>query len=104
MIHGTTVAMMVGVVSMSVALLLGLFFGSLAGYFGDTRLKVTRLTLILNVVFFPFVLFYAFAVRSYTLSDSMSISVFVFLGNMILSLGIFAGIMSIPKFTQQIFR
>ncbi|MBS1593869.1 MAG: ABC transporter permease [Bacteroidetes bacterium] len=104
MIHGTTVAMMVGVVSMSVALLLGLFFGSLAGYYGDSRLKMTRLTIVLNVVALPFAMFYAFSVRSYTLTDAMAVSIWRFTGHFILSLGIFAGIMAIPNLLDRFFK
>jgi peptide/nickel transport system permease protein len=75
MIHGTTVAMMVGVVSMSVALLLGLFFGSMAGYYGDNKLKMTRLTFILNIV-----------------------------GQLILSFFILAAIQSIPNLLDRFFK
>ena len=104
MIHGTTVAMMVGVVSMSVALLLGLFFGSLAGYYGDNRLKMTRLTIFLNILFLPIALFYGFGVRSYTLSDTLSISFIGFLFQFIFSILIFSFIMSIPNLLDRFFK
>ncbi|MBS1626178.1 MAG: ABC transporter permease [Bacteroidetes bacterium] len=104
MIHGTTVAMMVGVVSMSVALLLGLFFGSLAGYYGDNRLKMTRLTIILNVVLLPFAIFYAFSARSYTLSDALALSVWKFLFHFVLSLLIFSSIMAIPNLLDRFLK
>ena len=104
MIHGTTVAMMVGVVSMSVALLLGLFFGSLAGYYGDNRLKMTRLTIFLNILFLPIALFYGFAVRSYTLSDILATSFIGFLFQFIFSILIFSFIMSIPNLLDRFFK
>jgi peptide/nickel transport system permease protein len=104
MIHGTTVAMMVGVVSMSVALLLGLFFGSMAGYYGDNKLKMTRLTFILNIVALPFAIFYAFGVRSYTLTDALSTSLLLFVGQLILSFFILAAIQSIPNLLDRFFK
>ena len=104
MIHGTTVAMMVGVVSMSVALLLGLFFGSLAGYYGDNRLKMTRLTIFLNILFLPIALFYGFGVRSYILSDTLSISFIGFLFQFVFSILIFSFIMSIPNLLDRFFK
>ena len=96
MIHGTRVAMLVGVISMSVALIIGLFFGALAGYFGDTKLKMTRLGLLLNLIFIFFATYYAFGVRSYVLSDAIAVSFFGFLGQLLISLVIFGLIMAVP--------
>lgn len=45
LIAGTRIALAVGLIAMSLALLLGLAFGSLAGYFGDNGLRVRRATL-----------------------------------------------------------
>jgi peptide/nickel transport system permease protein len=104
MIHGTRVAMLVGVISMSVALLIGLFFGALAGYFGDSKLKMTRLSLFLNVLFLFFATSYAFGVRSYTLSDAIAVSFFGFLGQLFISLLIFLAIMAIPYYITRFLR
>lgn len=104
MIHGTTVAMMVGVVSMFVALLLGLFFGALAGYYGDNKMKMTRLTLILNILILPLAFFYAFGVRSYALADSMADSLFFFAGQLLLSLAILSAIIAIPNLLDRFFK
>ena len=43
LIHGTKISLMVGVVSMSIAVIIGLFLGALAGYFGDFGVQLTRL-------------------------------------------------------------
>ena len=98
MIHGTRIAMLVGVISMSVALIIGLFFGSLAGYFGDTKLKTTWAGIILNLFFLFFAFYYAFAARSYTLSDAIAVSFFGFLMQFFISLIIFILVMTIPYF------
>lgn len=42
LVHGTRTALLVGLVAMTVAALIGIFFGGLAGYFGDDRLKWPR--------------------------------------------------------------
>ena len=59
MIHGTTIAVQVGVVSMSIAASIGIFIGALAGYFGDNKLKASWFRLILNILFIPLAFFYA---------------------------------------------
>lgn len=68
MIRGTRVAMMIGVLSMFIATLIGLFLGSLAGFFGDTRFRISRIRLVLNLIGIVLGYFYAFQVRSYTFS------------------------------------
>jgi peptide/nickel transport system permease protein len=69
MIGGTRIAMLVGLISMSIATIIGIFFGALAGYFGDDRFKISRIRLLLNLIaIFP-ALFYGFIRRSYTISQ-----------------------------------
>jgi len=93
MIHGTRIALMVGLVSMSIASFIGILLGSLAGYFGDDKLKVSRARLLLNMIFFVFALFYAFGSRTYILKDAISASFGGFLIQLFISLLIFIGIM-----------
>ena len=69
MINGTRIAMLVGVISMSIATIIGIFFGALAGYFGDDRFRITRIRLILNIVAIIPALFYGFVARSYQLEE-----------------------------------
>lgn len=68
MIRGTRVAMLIGVLSMLIATLIGLFLGSLAGFFGDTRFRISRVRLWLNLIGLVLGYFYAFSARSYTFS------------------------------------
>lgn len=62
MIHGTTIAVKVGVISMSIASFIGIIFGALAGFYGDDRLKASWLKVILNLLFVPIAMFYAFKI------------------------------------------
>jgi peptide/nickel transport system permease protein len=88
MIHGTRTAMLVGLVSMSIATLIGIFFGAFAGYFGDDRLKVSRIRIFLNFTAFFLAIFYAFSVRGYAIADGLNN------GELFLQLGITVGIIA----------
>ncbi|MEN9447646.1 MAG: hypothetical protein RJA25_936 [Bacteroidota bacterium] len=63
LIHGTRIAFMVGIVSMSIASIIGILLGAIAGFFGDNRLKVSRATLIMAFPMGFLGLFYAFAFK-----------------------------------------
>lgn len=67
MVSGARVAVLVGIVAMSIATLLGLFFGSLAGFFGDSgyKLPFIRLLFLLVGAFAGF--FYGFISRAFIL-------------------------------------
>lgn len=97
MIHGTKTAFTVGIVSMIIASVIGIFFGSLAGFFGDTNLKMSRIRMWLNILFFLVALFYAFGVRSYILSDSFSNGFASFFGQLGISFAIFAAIIGLAN-------
>lgn len=90
LIHGTRIAFTVGLVSMSIASLIGILLGSLAGFFGDNRIRISRASLIMGLLFLFVGWFYGFSVRSYVLSDAIGVSVVAFLGQLLISLGIFA--------------
>ncbi len=64
MIHGARIAVSVGVIAMSISALIGILIGALAGYFGDNRLRMSRIRLFLNIIGFVFAIFYAFSTRS----------------------------------------
>jgi peptide/nickel transport system permease protein len=86
LIHGTRISLLVGVLSMLFAGFLGLLLGSIAGYFGDNKLKATR------GLFYTFIFglvvawFYAFHVRSYILLDALEEGTSGFILQFLLSL------------------
>lgn len=104
MIHATRIALSVGLISMSIATLIGIFFGSLAGFFGDDGLKITRMAFFLNILFFFLAIFYAFSVRSSTLSNALNSSALAFLGQLFVSLLIFVGVMGIANLIAKLFN
>lgn len=97
MIHGARVAMLVGLLAMSIASLIGIFLGSIAGYYGDTKLKMSRIRIWLNLLFLPFAFFIAFMARSNLVADAFSSSVLSGLFQMIWSIMLFIIIMLIPN-------
>lgn len=62
LISGTRTALSVGIIAMSVATLIGLFFGLLAGYFGDDVFRLGRLQVVLYLLALPFLVFFTFVV------------------------------------------
>ena len=71
-IHGTQTAFMVGIVSVSITLLVGIFLGAFAGYYGDHDLQISRVRYWANFIFLPIAFFYGFQVRSFTISDAFA--------------------------------
>ena len=74
LIKGMRVAMQVGVIAMSIASLIGIFLGTLAGYFGDHNLKVSRARFFLNLLAGFVSFFYGIQVRAYTLRETENFS------------------------------
>ncbi len=93
MIHGTRVAFMVGILSMSIAFILGIIIGSMAGFWGDEGLKISRIYFFTQPFFLFLAFFYAFYRRIYILTDALAVNVPVFLLQGIFSLFIFAFIL-----------
>ncbi|MEM9920459.1 MAG: ABC transporter permease, partial [Bacteroidota bacterium] len=69
MIKGTRVAIFVGVLAMLIAAFIGIFFGAIAGYFGDKGLRLSRARLLLNAIGLVLAYFYAIVARRYQLSS-----------------------------------
>lgn len=82
MIYGTRVALTVGLVSMGIAAFFGILIGSIAGYFGDDRMKISRARIIVNILFVLPAFFLAFISRSYEIIDALTVS----FGNFVLQL------------------
>jgi peptide/nickel transport system permease protein len=69
MIHGTRTAMLVGVIAMFIASVIGIGLGAIAGFFGDNRLKMSRVRVGLNLVGVLLGSFFAFISRGYMLTE-----------------------------------
>lgn len=95
LIHGTRIALIIGLISMTIAGFIGIFFGACAGYFGDRHLKVRRANIIATVVGIIPAWFYGFFIRSEILGDTFAVGIFSFLFQVILSLIIFVAVLGV---------
>jgi len=69
MIHGTRIAMLVGILSMLVAGFIGLLMGSIAGYFGNEKLQISIIKVLLLIPSILLGIFYGFSARRYALTE-----------------------------------
>jgi peptide/nickel transport system permease protein len=102
MIHGTRIAMLVGIVAMSIATFIGILLGALAGYFGDTRMKMTRISIFFVSLGLLAFVFIAFVVRGYTMGDNIG-SGYLFY-EMFFNFGLFILIMVISYLLSLLFK
>ncbi|MES2621258.1 MAG: ABC transporter permease [Bacteroidota bacterium] len=95
MIHGTKIAMTVGIFSMFIASVIGILLGSLAGFYGDENFQVSLVRLWGNLLFLFFAFFYAFGVRSYDITDALGKSLGDGFFQLFISVLIFAGVITL---------
>ena len=88
LIHGTRISLMVGLVSMGIASLIGIVLGALAGFFGDTKLKMPRIKYWLTIFGFFMGIFYGFGQRKYVLADAFGESISSGIYQMFISISI----------------
>lgn len=62
MVSGARVAILMGIMAMGIAMLIGIFLGALAGFYGDDRLHIRRGRLWTTLLGLPFAYFYSFLV------------------------------------------
>jgi peptide/nickel transport system permease protein len=98
LIHGGRISLSIGFISMGIASILGLFFGAIAGYFGDTRFQTTRAKFWMVMISLPFAFFYGFGNRTYALKDAIANSGFSFLLQFLFSILVFAVVIKLFSF------
>ena len=76
LIHGTKISLTVGILSMGIASLIGVFLGALAGFYGDTRYKLTRLRKYLTFLGLFFGFYYGFLIRTESMKNAFEEGVF----------------------------
>jgi len=72
LIHGTQIALKVGLISMGIASFIGIILGAFAGFFGDRDLKMRRIKYYMTLTGLFFGFFYGFGQRKYAISDGFS--------------------------------
>jgi peptide/nickel transport system permease protein len=98
LIYGTRISLAIGIFSMAIASLIGIILGSLAGYFGDNKMKTSRGIFWMLAAGIITGYFYAFQVRSFMLKDSLQDSSVSFLLQLLFSLLIFFFVMALFYF------
>lgn len=86
MIHGVRIALLVGIISMGISALIGIFFGSIAGYYGDEKLKLSYSSIVIYMLGFIIAIFYGFGTQSYVLADALASSFVTFIIQLVLSI------------------
>lgn len=72
LIHGARVSLTIGFIAMAIASVLGLILGSMAGYFGDSRLRTSRGQFWMVALGIIAGWFYGFQTRQFNLQDALS--------------------------------
>lgn len=97
-IHGSRTSLTIGLISMGIASIIGLFLGAIAGYFGDYRSRIRRGQFWFIVLSIPIAWFYGFSVRMFVLKDSLAESGMSFLFQLLISIVIFGIVITIFNF------
>ena len=104
LIHGTRISLMVGLVSMGIAALIGIILGALAGFFGDTKLKMPRIKYWLTLFGVFMGLFYGFGQRKYELAEGFGEGIGAGIWEMCISILIIIGITMIFRLLSNLIR
>jgi len=102
LIHGTSIALKVGLISMSIAAFFGILLGAMAGYFGDNKLIINRGSLLLAIPGIFFGYFYGFIVRFDDLKYAFNTSLSSSLLQLIISLILFTFITLLLTFAGRL--
>ncbi len=79
LVYGSRYAVLIGTTSTFLATLLGVFLGSIAGFWGDHDFKISRYSLLIFVLIGFWAFFIAFYARSYLLGQALSQNFYRFL-------------------------
>jgi ABC-type dipeptide/oligopeptide/nickel transport system permease subunit len=96
LIHGTRMSLLIGFFAMFISVLIGTTLGGIAGYCGDTSVRISRLQSIASILLIVPAWFYAFHIRSNILSNAFHTSGFNSFVQLFISILLFIIILIIP--------
>jgi peptide/nickel transport system permease protein len=96
LIHGARTSIIIGFFSMSIAVVLGILLGGLAGYLGDHTFKIRKGSLFLAILFIIPAWFYAFYLQTDSLKNAFENSFILGTIHFILNCIYFTAIISLP--------
>ncbi|MEN9522784.1 MAG: hypothetical protein RL065_1161 [Bacteroidota bacterium] len=85
LIHGASISLIIGISAMLIAAFIGIFVGLIAGYFGNNKLKMKRGSFYFLMIGLAFAWFYGFQLQWFNLANALSISIFHFLLQILIS-------------------
>lgn len=91
LLHGSRISLTVGMVSVGISAFIGIIMGSFAGFYGDDRLRMSRIRFLFVIIGLFLGYFYGFHIRADLLGDALSNSFVMFIIHAILSFLIFVG-------------
>ncbi|MFN4123615.1 MAG: ABC transporter permease [Flavobacteriales bacterium] len=104
LIHGSRLALQVGLISIFIASSIGIMLGALAGYFGNFGFRISRSAYYFGVLgLFP-AIFYAFIFRSASLSLSFEEGYSSAIFNLLLSITVFIAILALFMLSGRLFH
>jgi peptide/nickel transport system permease protein len=68
-VSGARVSLLTGFIAIFIAALIGLFLGGMAGFYGDTAFQISRGRWVLNLLFLPIAVFFAFIPNQFYLEN-----------------------------------
>jgi len=86
LIHGTRIAFMVGIISMGLAFVIGIFWGGIAGFWGDNSLRLSNGRILSLGIGLLIAFYYAWYVPSYGLIRALETGFYAFFGRLLISL------------------
>jgi peptide/nickel transport system permease protein len=101
-IYGARISIFIGIFSMIIASIIGLFLGSIAGYFGNNILKTSKGGFFTFIIGLFFAYYYAIQLRLFTLEDSIATSPISFCFQAFQSIIIFTFVLFIFNFIGRI--
>lgn len=104
LIHGTKISLMVGLVSMGIAALIGIILGALAGFFGDNKLKMSRIKYYFTIIGIFLGIFYGFGFRKYEISNGFNNGFGSGMWEILISLILFLIFILLLRLISRIFR
>jgi len=103
MIHGTSISFFIGVCSMLVASVIGILIGAAAGFWGDDRLRGTRLQIAWMCIGAVFMWFYGIQVQQAAFAESLNEGGISFLKTLFISLGILLFVFALFLYSGKLF-
>ncbi len=101
LIHGSRISLTIGLVAVGIAAFIGILLGSMAGFYGDNRLQLSRIGIVFLIIGLILGYFYGFTARSYALKAALENGGLTAIGHYLLSIVILVGVTALCIFMSK---